>query len=79
MLKNRDNSSAETVTKGNLNRKRKREGKAEDFEGILLDWFRNVILKKVPIICGIFCEKAEQFAQMMCVEIFSSINGRSTR
>ena len=53
LLKNRDNVSAEIVANGNLSRKRKRGGKAEDIEETFLEWFGNVRLKKVPISRGV--------------------------
>lgn len=79
LLKNRDNVCAQFVANGNLSRKRKRLGKAEDVEGALLDWFKNARLKKIPISRGILSEKAEHFAQMMGVENFTPSNGWLTR
>ena len=77
LLKNRDNIKSEIVANGNLSRKRKREGKAEDVEEALLEWFKNARLKKVSR--GILCEKAEQFAQMMSVENFRPTDGWLSR
>ena len=79
LLKNRDNISAEIAANGNLNRKRKRGGKAKDIEEAFLEWFTNVRLKKVPISRGILGEKAEKFSQMMYVETFNPIDGWLTR
>ena len=71
LLKNKDNVRAEIVANGNLSYKQKQERKAEDIEEALLECFRNVRLKKVPISCRILCEKAEEFVQIMFVENFN--------
>ena len=53
-------------------------GKA-NVEVALLDWLKNVNLKKTPTSCGILHEKAEKFTQLMDVNNFSASDGLLTR
>ena len=81
LLKNRDNINPPTVTNGNTYHKNMEAGKAKGIKAVL-DWFKNVTLKKIPISLRILCKKEEKFMLMLGLKILlllmvGWLNGKS--
>nr|XP_042912844.1 tigger transposable element-derived protein 6-like [Parasteatoda tepidariorum] len=79
ILKQRINISEEIKKNGNLSRKRKREGKSEEIEMALLEWFKNARERRIPISRGILFHKAQDFANLFGDSDFKATDGWLTR
>ncbi|GBN52467.1 Tigger transposable element-derived protein 4, partial [Araneus ventricosus] len=71
--------SDEVKKNGNLSRKRKREGKSEEIETALLEWFKNARERKIPISRAILFQKAQDFANLFGDSDFKATEGWLTR
>lgn len=57
LLKQKDAIFNEIKKNGNISYKGKHDGKAEDIEYALLNWFKSVTIQKISISCSIFYVK----------------------
>ncbi|GBL99002.1 hypothetical protein AVEN_227514-1 [Araneus ventricosus] len=75
ILKERQKISDEVKKNGNLSRKQKREGKSEEIETALLEWFKNARERKIVIARAILFQKAQDFSNILGDSDFKATDG----
>ena len=75
ILKQKDQLLHDWQNNTNLDRKRKRTGKAEDVEQALLRWFAQARSRQLPISGPLLMEKAAQLAEGLGIQDFKATVG----
>jgi len=72
ILKQKEQLLQDWQNNSNLDRKRKRTGKAEDVEEALLRWFAQARSRQLPISGPLLTEKATQLAEGLGIQDFKA-------